>query len=59
VKRLLSMLISRSGPWWDLRVSEGDPPEERTYMFVLPALLSIIKRKLSHTEVKDETPLDP
>jgi hypothetical protein len=53
------MLISRSGPWWDLRVSEGDPPEERTYMFVLPALLSIIKRKLSHTEVKDETPLDP
>lgn len=61
MKRLLSMLFHRSestnreNDWWNLSVSEqGEPPEERQYMFVLPALISVIKSKLQKLRKPEE-----
>ena len=62
MKRLISMLFyneSGHSRWWHLRVSTGDPPEERTYMFELPQLIRIIRHRLTNVESKDETPIDP
>jgi hypothetical protein len=61
MKRLLSMLFSRNrnnirgdDEWWHLSVSdEGDPPDERQYMFTLDALIAVIKSKLKKLSEKE------
>lgn len=54
MKILLSMLIEKlEHPWWKLRWSVGDPPEEREGHFILKALRAMVTTKLK--EVPDET----
>lgn len=50
MKQLLTMLITRRAPggWWELRSSEGDPPNERVGHYIFSALIAIIRSKLNH-----------
>jgi hypothetical protein len=55
MKQLLVMLIKRiDTPWWSMRSSTGDPPEEREGHFIFSALLTVIKSKLKRTEKDNE-----
>jgi hypothetical protein len=54
MKTLLVMLIEKANhPWWTLRWSKGDPPEEREGMFILSRIFTMISHKIK--EVTDET----
>lgn len=53
MKHLLTLLIERGThhpPWWQIRSSTGDPPDERSAMHTLGALLTVILTKLKRTE---------
>jgi len=55
MKVLLVLLLERiNPPWWRMRWSKGDPPEEREGHFILPAMLTVIKAKLTEEESKRE-----
>lgn len=51
MKHLFTVLIrkDRDG-WWEARTSEGNPPEERVRMFILPALVAMLKHWLSRVK---------
>lgn len=54
MKHLLTLLIAKlDDPWWELRSSEGDPPDERNGQFILSALLYLIRAKLKRVEDDD------
>jgi hypothetical protein len=54
VKLLLSMLIKKlDHPWWSLRSSEGDPPEEREGHYIFSALRMVIRSKLQRVEKEE------
>lgn len=56
MKRILTLLLRKAQPpWWELHESTGDPPEERSYMFDLPALITVIRAKLHKTETNHES----
>lgn len=60
MKKLLTILISRNqGTWWDMHVSEGDPPEERSFLYIYSQLMNVIRTKLQRVETTDETTKHP
>lgn len=57
--RLLTLLVTKGEPpWWRLRESAGDPPEEREYMYTWTALLQIIRHKLAQTKENEHHEID-
>lgn len=59
MKQLLVMLVDKiNPPWWRMRSSEGDPPEEREGHYILSALQRMIINKLKQVE-KDHAEIDP
>lgn len=58
MKLLLSMILNRSRDrrWWELRTSEGDPPDERSYVYTrLTDLLTVVRGRLYKFKGHDET----
>lgn len=48
------MLIKKlDHPWWSLRSSEGDPPEEREGHYIFSALRMVIRSKLQRVEKEE------
>jgi hypothetical protein len=55
MKKLLTLLIRKvDHEWWEVRSSEGTPPEERVRMYVFGTLLDIIKRTLERIVNKEK-----
>lgn len=55
MRKFLTLLIRKvDNEWWEVRSSEGTPPEERVRMYVFGNLLDIIRRTLDRIIGEDD-----